>query len=90
MRHLKLPKLSFTQKAIVIVLILGTLYTGAFIYEQYRLTIEHNAGIQKWCMTHKEDFQGDDAKEKLNLCERYFGKYHLPFRNKDYKKENTF
>jgi len=77
MRHLKLPELSFTQKAIVIVLILGTLYTGAFIYEQYRLTIEHRDSIKKWCISTGYEqsfyFSGNRA-ERTNKCIKYFGK----------------
>jgi len=90
MRFLRVPKLTFNQKIIVIALILGLLYTGSYFYEQYRLTAEHNANIQKWCMTHAKDFRGENSGERLKLCEQYFGKYHLPFRNKNYKEDNTF
>ena len=37
---LKLPELN-TKRAIAIALLIGSLYTATYIYEQYRLTIEH-------------------------------------------------
>ncbi len=69
MKHLKLSELNFTQKAIVIILILGTPYTGAFIYEQYRLTIEHSDSIKKWCISNYEKYE-----EEANKCIKYFEK----------------
>ena len=90
MKFLRAPKLNFNQKMIIAVLILSLFYVGSYIYEQYRLTVEHNANILKWCMIHARDFHGKDSNERLKRCEQYFGKYHLPFRNKNYKKDNTF
>ena len=86
---LKIPELN-TKQAITIALLIGLLYMGAYIYGQHRLTIEHNANIQKWCLTNAKHFEGVTSNDKLRVCHRYFGEYHLPFKNKDYKKDVSF
>ena len=48
---LKMPELN-TKQAITIALLIGLLYTGAYIYGQYRLTIERRDSIKKWCITN--------------------------------------
>ena len=77
---LKIPELN-TKQAITIALLIGLLYTGAYIYDRYRLTIEHRDSIKKWCMTnvlnnYRTDyyFEGKDRWEKVDNCINHFGK----------------
>jgi len=50
------------------------IYSLAFVYEQYRMTVEYNENIYRFCF-EKTNFRED----AMNKCKEVFKVYHLPF-----------
>ena len=73
--RLKIPKLNTKQAITIALLIVGLLYTGAYIYGQHRLAIERRDSIKKWCMEWcMSPNQFGYGKKGIDNCIKYFGK----------------
>ena len=57
-----------------LIAIAALIYSLAFMYEQYRMTVEYNESIYRFCL-EKTDFRD----EAMNRCKEAFKDYYLPF-----------